>query len=166
MLLILFAFIGCSDTKLSKEEAMSVLKKEYPRIIDTYIYSGDPKYAIMLQEAGLDKEGYVIIKKTKKLGHTTGWITFTEKSKPFLLKTEEKDKKYLIQRVRAATENVTGIISTEQSEDGNSAVVTYQAKLIEITPFAKVIKLNDEIKTLKAYLVRDNIGWHLNKRSR
>lgn len=94
MLLVLFAFTGCSDTKLSKEEAMGVLKKEYPRVIDTYIYGGDPKYAIILQDAGLDKEGYVIIKKTKKLGDTTGWITFTEKSKPFLLETEEKDKKH------------------------------------------------------------------------
>ena len=161
--LILFSCIGCGEKKLSKEEAISVIKKDYPRVVDTYIYAGDPTYAVMLQEAGLDKDGYVIIKKTKKPGDITGWIIFTEKSKPFLLETEEKDKKYLTQRVRVATENVTDIVSIEQSEDGNLAVVTYQTQFREITPFAKVMKLKDEVKTLKATLVRNANGWHWEK---
>ena len=162
--LMLFSCMGCADKKLSKEDAIGIIKTDYPRVVDTYIYAGDPKYAVMLQEAGLDTDGYVIIKKTKKLRDTTGWIIFTEKSKPFLLETEEKDKKNLIQRVRTATENVTDITGIEQSEDGNSAVVTYQTMFIEITPFAKVVKLKEGVKTLKAYLVRDANGWHWEKR--
>ena len=162
---LFFVCIGCADNKLSKEEAAGIIKKEYPRVVDTYIYAGDPKYAVMLHEAGLDREGYVTIKKTKKFGDTTGWVSFTEKSNPYFLETSEQDKKDKVQKIKAATEDVSEIISIEPGDGGNTAVVTFQTRFTEITPFGKVIKLKaDKVQTLKAYFIRNDNGWRWEKR--
>lgn len=166
LLLLLFTFNGCSNNgkQLTKDEALTVLKKEYPRAVDTYIYAGDPKYAVKLKDAGLDRDGYVVIKQRKKFGDSTGWITFTEKSQPYFLETTAEDKKDLVQRVKAASEDVIGITGIDQNNDDNTATVTYQTKFTEITPFGKLVKLNEEPQTLKAYFTHDKNGWQWEKR--
>jgi hypothetical protein len=166
LFLILFGlFIGCSDKNLTIEEAANQIKKEYPRVIDMFIYTGDPEEAKRLHDAGLETDGFVIIKRTKTLSDNSPWISFTEKAKPYLLETEVKDKENLTQKVKAASEEFIEVSNVEQDNKNNSAEVTYQTKITEITPFGKLIKLKEnEVKTRKVVLVKDVEGWHLKAR--
>jgi len=166
LFVILFGlFIGCSDKNLSKEEAANQIKKEYPRAIDMFIYTGDPEEAKRLHNSGLEADGFVIVKKTKALGDNSPWISFTEKAKPYLLDTDVKDKDNLIQKVKTASEEFLEVSSLDQQGENKTAEVTYQTKITDITPFGKLIKLNDnEVKTRKASFIKDSDGWHLKAR--
>jgi hypothetical protein len=155
---------GCSDGELSKTEAHQLLQQKYPRPIETFVYAGDAKYAKLLQDVGLDDEGLVVTKKTKKLGDSTGWVVFTDKAKPYFLETKDADKKKLVQKVKAGEEQLTEVVSIEQAGDGNSAIVNYTTK-VRTTPFGKLIKLNDgAAKQRTAELIRYNDAWHLKEK--
>ncbi|SRR6266498_2151872 len=165
LLILCGSFIGCSSKNLSKEEAANQIKKEYPRVVDMYIYMGDPEEAKRLHDAGLETDGYIIIKKTKTLSDSLGWINFTEKAKPYLLETDVKDKEDLTQKVKAATEEFTEVTNIDQDDENKTNEVTFQTKITEITPFGKLIKLKEnEVKTRNANFMKDSEGWHLQKR--
>jgi hypothetical protein len=154
--------IGCSNQKLSKEEAANEIKKEYPRVIDMYIYTGDPEEAKRLRDAGLETEGFVIIKKKKAFDDNSPWIGFTENAKPYLLETDPKDKENLTQKAKTATEEFIEVSHIEQDDENKTAEATYQTKITAITPFGKLVKLKEnEVKKRKAKFAKDNNGWHL-----
>jgi hypothetical protein len=158
-------FIGCSSENLSKEEATNQIRKEYPHVVDVYIYTGDPEEAKRLNAAGLETDGYVTIKKTKGLSDNFPWISFTEKAKPYLLATDAKDKENLTQRVKAASEEFIEVMEINQDDKNKTAEITFQTKITEITPFGKLTKLKDnDMKTRKANFIKDNGGWHLKAR--
>jgi hypothetical protein len=155
---------GCGSEQLSNQEAHQLLQQKYPRVIDLLIYAGDAKYALQLQDAGLDTDGYVTTKKKKKLGDSTGWVSFTEKASPYLLETPAADKKNLIQKVKAGEEHLAEIASVKQADDGKSAIVSYTTK-ISTTPFGRLIKLSDgAVKQRTAQLIRYNDAWHFKEK--
>lgn len=156
---VLFLVAGCGGNALSKKEAQRLLGQKYPRPIDVFIYAGDPKYAKQLQDAGLDREGYVTIKKTKQFGDTTGWLSFTGKATPYFLATPESDQKDLVQKIKAGEEQLAEIIAVQEDEQASTAEISYTTK-ISTTPFGKLIKLKDgDIKQRKTYLIRYNEEW-------
>src|SRR6266498_2725219 len=166
MAVLFFLITACSESKISKEEAEQILKIKYPRAIDMYIYGGDPKYAKMLQEAGLDSEGYVSIKKSKKLGDGSGWVTFNEKALPYILETSESEKKDLVQKLKAAEEQLSEITTIEQDDDNGTAEITYTTKVTGLTPFARLIKLKEgEVKQRKAYAIKYYDEWRLKEKN-
>lgn len=162
MTALLFLQTACLNDKLSQQEAEKILGTKYPRVIETYIYGGDAKYAQMLQAAGLDTEGYVTVKKTKKLGDNSGWVTYNAKALPYLLETSESDRKALVQKVKAGEEQLSGIINIGQQDENGIADITYTTKVTAITPFGKLIKLKDgEAKQHKARLIKVDDRWQL-----
>ncbi|QEC69298.1 hypothetical protein FRZ67_19035 [Panacibacter ginsenosidivorans] len=157
-------FAGCGAEQLSEPEADKMLQQKYPRVIDLPIYGGDPKSAVLLQNAGLDAEGYVITKKTKKLGDTTGWVSFTGKAAPYLLETAADDRRHNIQKIKAGEEQLEEIISVVQGDDGKTATVTYRTKSSP-TPFGRLIKLdNGAVKQRTAELIRYDNAWHFREK--
>lgn len=160
----IFMLAGCGSDQISNQEAQQLLQQKYPRVIDMLIYAGDAKYAVMLQNAGLDAEGYVTTKKTKKLGDTTGWLSFTEKATPYLLETAAEDRQHQIQKIKAGEEQLGDVVSVEQDDEGKSAVVHYTTK-ISTTPFGKLIKLSDgTVKQRSAYLIKYDDAWHFKEK--
>jgi hypothetical protein len=156
---------GCGTEQLSKPEVAKILQQKYPRVIDLPIYAGDPKIAVRLQDAGLDAEGYVTTRKTKKLGDTTGWVSFTEKAMPFLLETPADDRRHNIQNIKAGEEQLAEIISVQQEETDKTATVVYTTR-ISTTPFGKLIKLSDgAVKQRSATLIRYEDTWHLKEKA-
>ena len=158
-------FAGCGAKQPSKPEAAQLLQEKYPRIIDLPVYAGDPKSAILLQDAGLDAEGYVTTKKTKKLGDTTGWVSFTEKAAPYLLETAVEDRRHHIQKVKAGEEQLADVIAVEQDGADQTATVLYTTR-IATTPFGKLIKLsNGAVKQHRVALIRYDDAWHLQEKA-
>ena len=88
---------GCTSKKeLSKEEASKIIKQDnqYPRVIDYEIYCSDPVYATKIIDAGLEEQGLVTVQRNQKIKDVgKPLIEFTDKAKPYLLPTPEKDKK-------------------------------------------------------------------------
>lgn len=153
---------ACSPDKITVKQVDELLGKKFPRIVDLYVYCGDPEFANKLEAAGLDTEGYVSVKMKKKFGDNSGWVTFNEKSSPYLLETSEADTKALVQRVKAGEEGLSEIISIEQDDENGTAQVTYTTKVKEVTPFGKLIKLKDgETKQRKALIVKNGDEWRI-----
>lgn len=158
---VMLLLAGCGNKPLSKLEAMQVLASKYPRTIDVLIYAGDPQYVGKLWEAGLDTGGYIVIKRTKPLGDTTGWATFTEKSTPYLLETTAEDRKHHIQKVKAGEEQLADIVSVDEDKEGKMATVTYTTKSAA-TPFGKLIQLqNGASKQRTVQLIKNGNTWQL-----
>lgn len=163
--LLVLGMASCSGDELSNDQAQHLLTKSYPRAIETFIYCGDPGWAKKLQDAGLDSEGYVTVKKTKKWSDTTGWVSFTEKAAPYLLETAANDKKDLVQKVKAAEEQFDQIIHLHY--DNENAEVTYTTKISAITPFGKLIKLKEgEVKEKTTYVMKEGNEWHLKEKAK
>lgn len=163
---VLLLSAGCGSDKLTPQKARQLLQQKYPRVIDVLIYTGDPKYAARLQDAGLDADGYVVTKKTKKLGDSTGWVAFTDKASPYLLLTAEADKELLVQKVKAGEEQLAEIVSIIPDEQGGAATVHYTTK-VSATPFGKLMKLeNGAVKQRTAYFVKSSDNWLFNEKGK
>lgn len=174
LITILFAvniiMTGCNSKKLDKQTAKDAIKKEqaYPKILDYDIYCNDPEHARKMRDAGLEKEGLVIIQQTQKLSDVgKPIIEFTAKAQPYLLSTSEKDKTLNIQKIKLADEDLAEIISIKEDGSGNSAEVTYTTTYKNITPFSVLV--NKDFNTTKEHKVNlalheDN--WQMEKSSK
>lgn len=172
-ILIIFtaAFIfllGCSDNKeLSKEEAMSLIKKEmnYPKIVDHDIYCGDPEFAKKMIDAGLEKQGLVTIQYTRKLSDADKpIIEFSDKAQPHLLPSPEKDQTVNIQKVILAEELLQVVTSIKIMNDGKSAVADYTTTYSNVTPFSVLV--HNDFKKANTHQVNFALyddGWRLEK---
>lgn len=148
LLLPCLVVAGCNRKKLDQKIVVEILKKElgYPRLLDYDIYCSDPKHARKLLDAGLEKDGFVVIQEKQKLMDVgKPLIRFTEKAKPFLLPTSEKDKSVEIQKVKLADADVADIINIEESKDGKAAIVEFTTAYKNVSPFATLVNMNFKI---------------------
>jgi hypothetical protein len=160
---------GCNSKKeLSKEEASQIIKegKLFPRVIDYDIYCSDPEFAKKVIDAGLEQQGLVTVQLTQKLGDVgKPLIAFTDKAKPYLLPTPEKDKRMDIQKVKIADEELIDVTGIQTMEDGKQAVAEYTTAYKNIGAFSALTKnFNSQTATHKAYFTLYDDGWRLEKK--
>lgn len=159
----IFLLASCSQTKLEKEEAASVIRaaKNYPKVYEYEINMTDPASAKKLLDAGLEEEGWVSVDKTQKLKDAGQPIVhFTEKAKPYLIRI---DKKYdNVQVVKVADMDLGEITGVQLQEDNKSATVEYTVIYKNVTPFAKLMKRDlSKTETQRARLDHFDTGWKL-----
>lgn len=160
--------MGCSNApQIKKEEALRLINKEfhYPKVLDYYIYCGDPQHAKKMLDAGLETKGLVIIQKTQKLKDIGNpLVQFTEKATPYLLNGSDEDKRLDIQKVKIADQEVMEIAIIKDSEKKNTVVVEYTTTYKNITPFSVLMKrdLNLLVKH-NVYFSLSESGWLLQK---
>ena len=159
---------GCNPAReLKKDEALKIINKElnYPRVIDYDIFCSDPEYAKKLLNAGLEISGMITIQKTQKLKDIgKPLVQFTEKAKPYLLSTPNKDKVLDIQKVKIADKEVKDIQIKPDRENRNAVWVEYTTVYKNITPFSVLLKKN--LKEPIPYKVQFSLsanGWILQK---
>lgn len=167
LFVLIIIFTSCSSEKLDKQTAMNAITREksFPVILDYDIYCSDPEHARKIQEAGLEKEGFVTIQQTQKLIDAgKPFILFTEKAQSYLMPTAEKDKAFNIQKVKIAEEDLAKIISIKENSDTKTTVVTYTTTYKNVTPFA--VLLNKDFKAPKehtANLLMHDGSWQIQK---
>jgi|SRR5690606_28041839 len=152
-----------SKEKLDRETALSILKEEntYPKPITEDIYVADPAEAKRLLDAGLEDEGLVTVQQTQSLNDVgEPLISFTEKAEPYLLPVNDEK----IQQVKIADEVIEEVTGIQMEDDGNRAVVEYKTTFSNITPFAKLSKLNLEEENVRRvdFELYDD-GWRVNR---
>ena len=163
-LAILF-LASCSQVKLEKEEAASVIRaaKDYPKVYEYEINMTDPASAKKLLDAGLETEGLVTVDRTQKLKDAGQPIVhFTEKAKPYLIRIDPKYDN--VQVVKVADIDLGEITGIQVLENEKSATVEYTLVYKNITPFAKLI-VRDLTKPeiQRARLSLFDSGWKLDK---
>ena len=170
LLIILIAGLmaGCFSKELSREEASRIIKQEmqYPKVVDFDIYCSDPAMARKAIDAGLEEQGLVTVQRTQKLQDIgKPLISFTEKSKPYLLPTAEKDKKYEIQKVKMADEEFVNVTGIQLSEGGKNAVAEYTTAYKNVNGFSSLTNKDyNKPDTHKAYFALYDDGWRLEKK--
>lgn len=169
LLLPCLLIVGCSSKKLDQKTVAEIIKKElgYPKILDYDIYCSDPKHADKLLDAGLEKDGFVTIQQKQKLIDVgKPLISFTEKAKPYLLPTSEKDKAIEIQKVKLADADVAEIITIKESEEGKTALVEFTIIYKNISPFATLVNMDFKVsKKHTIYLSSHDNLWHIEKKA-
>lgn len=167
IILISGLFIGCSSKKLSREEAFKIIKQEmkYPKIVDYDIFCSDPAFAKKVIDAGLEEKGLVTVHRTQKLKDIgKPLIEFTNKAKPYLLPTPEKDKAIQVQKVKLADEDLIEVTGVKATEDGKQAVAEYTTAYKNISGFSALTDINfNKTTTRKANLALYDDGWRLDK---
>lgn len=169
-IIILIAGIisGCSSKELGREEASGIIKKEmqFPKVVDYDILCGDPVYARKVIDAGLEEQGLVTVQRTQKLQDIgKPLISFTDKAKPFLLPTPEKDKEFEIQKVKIADEEFVNVTGIQMSEGGKNAVAEYTTTYKNVSDFSTLINRDyNKPDTNKAYFTLYDDGWRLEKK--
>lgn len=162
----IFLLASCSQTKLEKEEAASVIRaaKNYPKVYEYEINMSDPASAKKLLDAGLEGEGWVTVDKTQKLKDAgLPIVHFTEKSKPYLIRIDEKYDN--VQVVKVADMDLAEVTGIKIQEDNKSATVEYMVAYKNITPFAKLMQRDlSEKKTERTNLSYFDSGWKLDKK--
>ena len=161
-------FCSCSEVpQLKNETALQLIITEfrYPRLIEYDIYCSDPQHAKNLLDAGLDKNGLVIIQKTQKLKDIgSPLISFTEKAQPYLLTGSAKDKSLDIQKVKIADEEVSEVIIRKSGDDPGKLLAVYTTVCKNITTFSLLLKRNlKEPVKHKAYFSLSDGRWVLQK---
>jgi|SRR5665647_2815736 len=159
---------GCNPAReLKKDEALKIINKElnYPRVIDYDIFRSDPAHAKKLLDAGLETSEMVTIQKTQKLKDIGKlMVQFTDKAKPYLLPTPDKDKVLNVQKVKIADEEVKDISLTQDGENKNTIWVEYTTVYKNVTPFSVLLKKNlMEPIPHKVQLSLSEQGWMLQK---
>ncbi len=139
---ILICFSSCdNDEKLEKAEAIQLLNKNYPQIKSYDIFCGDPDFVRKPEIIALEQNGYLVIKKTRKLNEPgSPLIILSDKSRAFQLKTTEEEKLINIQKVKLAEEKFKEIEAITLDESGKKAVVAYTTTYGNITPFSALVK--------------------------
>lgn len=171
-LIILFVLgivlVGCNSKHLDKQTSLAVIKKStaYPLVLDKDIYCSDPEYTRKLLAAGLERDGWITVLKTQKLGDAgKPMIQFTEKAQPYLLVTSAKDKVLGIQKVKLAEEDITEIISIQDDESTKTKLVEYTTAYKNISPFAALINRDfNKLKTHKVHLALHDGNWQIEGR--
>ncbi|MBT2564678.1 hypothetical protein J7E50_19600 [Pedobacter sp. ISL-68] len=173
LIIILFStgllLSGCNNkVELKKEEALQLIltQLKYPKVIDYDIYCSDPVHAKKLLHAGFVTNGIVTVQKTQKFKDIgSPLIGFTDKARPYLLPTPEKDKTLDIKKVKIADEVITDVKIIETVDQ--TTKVEYTTGYENITPFAALLK-TDLQKSRKhtVHFVSSDKGWVLQQPAR
>lgn len=159
---------SCSSNTFTREKAKQMIEAEkmFPKPYTYNIFCGDPKHGLQAIDAGLETAGYVNVLKTKKYGDADKpWITFTDKSTPYLLPTPEKDKTYKIQLVKIADEEFVEITGLRLGQSKKTAMVEYTTVYKNISPFSVLIEKDlKETNQRKAYFALYDDGWRYVKK--
>lgn len=154
---------GCQPKKLDEKLATALIleKNHYPTIVDHDVFCGDPAHAYTIFKSGLVEKGFAKVLRSKKLGDTTSFISFTKAAKPYLLPTLKDDKISKIQRVKVADEEFGGIVAIRIMSSGNKAIVKYTT-IRKKNVFAAAIKngLKDTLNH-EGYFIQKDDGWEL-----
>ncbi|PZR22456.1 MAG: hypothetical protein DI535_26175 [Citrobacter freundii] len=167
-IIAMFLFTSCSSNNFTREKAQKIIEAEkmYPSIFDYSIFCNDVPEAFKAVDAGLERDGYVNVIKTKKFNEAgKPWITFTDKATPYLLPTPEKDKPFQIQLVKIADEEFVEITGLRLGQAKKTAMVEYTTVYKNISPF--VVFLKKELKeknNRKAYFALYDDGWRIVKK--
>lgn len=160
--------VACFSNDLSRDKAMEILKKDgdYLKVVDFDISCGDPQRAAKVLEAGLETQGLLTVRRTQKLMDAgKPLINFTDKAKPYLLPTPEKDQEYHIQKVKLADESLLEVTGIKMGANKKKAMVEYTTTYKNITPFAALVKTDfKEVKKNKKYFSWYDDGWRLEKK--
>lgn len=162
-IVVALLLISCGSKKLTREKAAELIKAKYPRTIDWDVYTADPKHARWVLESKLEQDGYVTL-KTKQTFAEIGdpFIFFTDKAKPFLMDTPEKDKKYHIQKVKLAEQHFDEITGMQLLKNDQKAIVEYTLVYKNVSPFVAISTLKIVPKeNRKAYFALYDDGWRL-----
>jgi hypothetical protein len=161
-------FAACSSDQLDRDKALKIIQDEklYPKVISYNVFIADPVYARRMLDAGLESSGLLTVQRTQKLMDLgKPLITFTDKAKPYLLPTSDKDRKDHIQLVKIADEELKKITGVQLLDGEKRAVVEYTTFYKNITPFSPLsrLKLNEK-DTHKAYFLLYDDGWRLEEK--
>ncbi|RAJ80107.1 hypothetical protein CLV59_105214 [Chitinophaga dinghuensis] len=162
-ILAIASLTACSSKKLSREQASEIIKKAYPRTIDWDVFTADPQVAAKALSTQLEQDGYITIQRKQTLSEMGNpFISFTEKSKPYLLATPEKDKAYKIQKVKLAEQHFNSITGMQLLSNDKKAIVEYTVVYKNVTPFVPIstLKIEPELKR-KAYFALYDDGWRI-----
>jgi len=118
-LLVLFiltalTLTACSESKISKEEALTIIKQEFKkectqRLSDAYYTNGNNYSSVVNLVKNLEKQGYL---RVKQYGYGVEYFP-TEKAKSFRV----SGKTY-----RVASSSVQDIVAIAHNEDGTATV--------------------------------------------
>lgn len=157
--------MGCNADKLDQQTAVDLIRQEhqYPQMLDHDIFCADPKHARKVLEAGLEKQGLVLVQRTQKLQDIGNpLVTFTEAAKPYFLPISEQDKEIHVQKVKIADEEFSKINDIQISDSGEKALVNYTTVYRNITPFSSLLSMDLlEEKQRQAYFSLTDKGWKI-----
>ena len=159
-----FCLYGCSSAP-TDEQAIKIISAEFnlPRTVDFDLFRADPKHANKVLDVGLESEGYVLVKRTRKLSEVVQpLIDLSAKANPYLLMTSETDRRLNIQKLRVATEEISNVSNVKT--EGNRATVDYTTNYKSTTPF--IVLLSDKAllpRKHRVYLVKNGSDWIVEK---
>ncbi|MCV9932883.1 hypothetical protein OIU80_11365 [Flavobacterium sp. LS1R47] len=163
MTTVILMFTGCQPITLDEKLATALIleKYHYPIIVDHDIYCNDPDHAYTILKSGLVEKGFVKVLKSKKIGETISFVSFTTAAKPYLLPTPPADKISKIQRVKVADETFGAIKEIRVMSSDNKAIVGYTT-IRKKNVFVAAIKnsLKDTLSH-EVYFIRADDGWKL-----
>lgn len=167
-ILLIMLLSGCEKDHLDADTAKKLIAQYYnlPKIYDYAISTGDPEEARKLLGLGLERDGFVKIQRSQSFAQAgTPWISFTEKSKIYLLPTEQKDLKYHRQNVKIAIQEMGEVKSIVMGKENKAAIVEFTILNKSPTPFSKLLSNNwSGSRTLKAYFIKYDTGWELDNK--
>lgn len=152
---------GCGKKELTREKAFEFIKetKTYPRVFDYDIFAFDPEHARKVYDTSLEKDGYVVVKKSWSMLNEDPLMAFTEKAKPFLL---PKGKEAHIQPVKIADEELGEVTGIRTSSSGKQAIAEYTTTYKNVSPFSVLVKTDlSKSNTRKRYFAMYDDGWRI-----
>ena len=156
---------ACSSDKLDRETAFKLLQEQkgYPKPVTEEIYTADPEEAKKILDAGMEQEEIVQVKRKQSFAEAgSPLVSFTEKGKPFLIETPEKDKANNIQLVKVAEEDLGEVTGIKMLDGDKRAEVEYTTSFKNITPFSKISRMDLTSKgTHKATFSLYDDGWRV-----
>lgn len=164
LIAVCISISACTDKTLDAAKAAELIKQShyYPRVLNDYIFCGDPVHAKRMLDAGFEEKGYVSILKVKTYRDIDKpWIVFKDASKPYLLSTSKEDRKFKIQKVKTGTEEFDRIVDVKISSDGKKAIATYRT--IRHNNIFASLRNKPRVKKQedKAYFLLNDKGWEL-----
>lgn len=167
--IVLFVIVGCvtftscGTKQLSKNEVATILRDEkvYPKIVQYRVFTRNTETASELHEAGLDQQGYVMVKKQHTEDNTgTPLISFTDKAQPYLLETSEMQQSIDAQNVKLADEYFLSVTDITTNAKGDRAEVEFTTAYRNTTPFIVLSQENKEsIQNRMTYFKLNGDRW-------
>lgn len=168
VLAALILLSSCSSHELSRQKAFELIKQayNYPSVWDFEVFTADPDQAVKLLAAGLETNGYIVVKRTQRMMDVgKPIVTLTDKSTEFLMPAQATDKDYKIQRVRVGEIDIVEVTGVKMLGSGKKAVAEYTTQFKKLTPFAVLRGLTpDKVNTEKAYFSLYDDGWRIEKK--
>ncbi|KVV16212.1 hypothetical protein [Flavobacterium sp. TAB 87] len=167
VLSVSFLWMGCTEKKLDQKTAQEMIVSElqFPIIGDYDIFCNDPQHAKRLIDLGLEKQGLVTVKRTRKILDPNPLLFFTDKAALFLLETSSKDKSSSIQKVKVWEERFGQISSVITNTTKNVTIFDYTV-VRENTVFAVLYgrDLKKEMQCTAYFYLSEN-GWEIVNRA-